>query len=155
MTAVLDIYSHARGFMAENGNPDQWGRSGYPSEELLLKDIRARRLYVIRASGRCVASFVFITGNEPTYTIIENGAWLDDAPYGTIHRLASYSEGRGAARACIDFCKSRCKELGIGLRADTHEANLPMQHILESAGFVRCGTIHVADGTPRIAYQLP
>lgn len=28
-----------------------------------------------------------------------------------------------------------------------------MQHILEKNGFARCGIIHVADGTPRIAYQ--
>ena len=28
-----------------------------------------------------------------------------------------------------------------------------MQHILEKNGFVSCGTIYVADGSPRIAYQ--
>ena len=28
-----------------------------------------------------------------------------------------------------------------------------MQHILEKQGFVRCGIIYVANGTPRIAYQ--
>ena len=28
-----------------------------------------------------------------------------------------------------------------------------MQHLLESNGFVRCGIIHIADGSPRIAYQ--
>ena len=28
-----------------------------------------------------------------------------------------------------------------------------MQHVLESNGFTRCGIIHVADGSPRIAYQ--
>ena len=28
-----------------------------------------------------------------------------------------------------------------------------MQHLLEKNGFTRCGIIHVADGTPRIAYQ--
>ena len=39
------------------------------------------------------------------------------------------------------------------LRADTHEANVTMQRCLERAGFVRCGVIHVADGTPRLAYE--
>ena len=28
-----------------------------------------------------------------------------------------------------------------------------MQHLLEKNGFVRCGIIYVANGTPRIAYQ--
>ena len=27
------------------------------------------------------------------------------------------------------------------------------QHILEETGFTRCGVIHVADGSPRFAYQ--
>ena len=39
------------------------------------------------------------------------------------------------------------------MRADTHADNKVMQHLLESEGFTRCGIIHVADGTPRIAYQ--
>ena len=39
------------------------------------------------------------------------------------------------------------------LRADTHADNKIMQHLLEKNGFTRCGIIHVADGTPRIAYQ--
>ena len=28
-----------------------------------------------------------------------------------------------------------------------------MQHLLEKNGFARCGIIHVADGSSRIAYQ--
>ena len=28
-----------------------------------------------------------------------------------------------------------------------------MQKVLEENGFTKCGIIHVADGTPRIAYQ--
>ncbi len=40
------------------------------------------------------------------------------------------------------------------LRADTHADNKAMQHILEETGFTRCGVIiHVADGSPRFAYQ--
>ena len=39
------------------------------------------------------------------------------------------------------------------LRADTHADNKVMQHLLEKNGFTRCGVIHVADGSPRFAYQ--
>ena len=39
------------------------------------------------------------------------------------------------------------------LRADTHADNKIMQHLLEKNGFTRCGIIHVADGSPRFAYQ--
>ena len=31
--------------------------------------------------------------------------------------------------------------------------NKIMQHLLEKNGFTRCGIIHVADGSPRFAYQ--
>ena len=34
---IMEIYSKARSFMAENGNPSQWG-GGYPSRELLEGD---------------------------------------------------------------------------------------------------------------------
>ena len=46
-----------------------------------------------------------------------------------------------------------CLRQGLPVRADTHADNKIMQHILEKNGFTKCGIIHVADGTPRIAYQ--
>ena len=39
------------------------------------------------------------------------------------------------------------------VRADTHADNRTMQHLLEENGFLPCGTIHVRDGTPRLAYH--
>ena len=71
------------------------------------------------------------------------------SPYGTIHRLASAGDRRGVASEVIAWCLEHCESL----RADTHADNKIMQHLLEKNGFVRCGIIHVADGTPRIAYQ--
>ena len=32
---VMDIYAHARKFMAEHGNPNQWGKRNWPPEELI------------------------------------------------------------------------------------------------------------------------
>ena len=39
------------------------------------------------------------------------------------------------------------------LRCDTHEDNAPMRSALESFGFHECGTITVANGTQRVAYD--
>lgn len=36
-----------------------------------------------------VGTFCFIVGEDPTYAVIDNGKWLNDAPYGVIHRMAS------------------------------------------------------------------
>ena len=93
--------------------------------------------------------FAFILGDDPTYARIE-GAWKSDASYGTIHRIASDGEVKGIFAAAIAFCKTRSAHL----RIDTHADNKTMRHAIEKAGFKECGIIRVADGTPRIAYEL-
>ena len=140
---ILQIYAHAREAMAASGNPTQWG-DNFPPQELLEEDIDSNRLFVYVVNGQLLGVFAFILGVDPTYQVIEDGAWLNDAlPYGTIHRLAS--AGKRPSEWCLEHCQS--------LRADTHADNQIMQHLLEANGFTRCGIIHVADGTPRIAYQ--
>ena len=148
--AMMDLYAQARVFMRENGNPNQWDDS-YPSRELLEKDIAFGNSYIVEDDEKnLAATFAFIKGEDPTYYGIENGAWLNHEPYGTIHRLAGNPSCHGIASGCIGWCKSQ-----IGnLRADTHEDNKIMQHLLEKNGFVRCGIIHLANGAPRIAYQF-
>lgn len=148
--AMMDLYAQARVFMRENGNLNQWDEN-YPSRELLEKDIAFGNSYIVEDDEKnLAATFAFIKGEDPTYYGIENGAWLNHEPYGTIHRLAGNTSYHGIASGCISWCKSQ-----IGnLRADTHEDNKIMQHLLEKNGFVRCGIIHLANGAPRIAYQF-
>ena len=146
---ILEIYAHARKAMADSGNPTQWG-DDFPPQELLEEDIDSNRLFLYVVNGQIEAVFAFILGADPTYQVIEDGAWLNDTlPYGTIHRLASAGKSKGVASAVIEWCLEHCQSL----RADTHADNQIMQHLLEKNGFTRCGIIHVADGTPRIAYQ--
>ena len=149
LAQILKIYERARQAMAESGNPNQWG-NGYPTPELLEEDIDTNRLFVYMINGHMEAVFAFVLGADPTYAVIEDGQWLNDTlPYGTIHRLASAGRSKGVASAVIEWCLEHCESL----RADTHADNKIMQHLLEKNGFTRCGIIHVADGTPRIAYQ--
>ena len=146
---ILQIYARAREAMAASGNPTQWG-DNFPPQELLEEDIDSNRLFVYVVNGQLEAVFAFILGPDPTYQVIEEGQWLNDTlPYGTIHRLASAGKQKGVASAVIEWCLEHCQSL----RADTHADNKIMQHLLEKNGFARCGIIHVADGTPRIAYQ--
>ncbi len=150
---ISERYTEARAFMAQNGNPDQWGRTGYPKAELLRQDVASGRLFAVREGNDIIGAFVLVFGPDPTYAAIKDGAWPDDKPYGTLHRLCAATKAHGVAAFVLDFCEAECKRRGADLRADTHAANKPMQHILEKAGFTRCGTIFVADGSPRIAYQ--
>lgn len=149
MGRIMQIYDHARRFMEDNGNGTQWA-GGYPSKELLRNDIAEEQLYVMESGGEVHGVFAFVIGKDESYDVIEEGQWLSDSEYGTIHRIAGDGRVRGLMQNAVSFCRSR-----IGhLRIDTHENNHVMQHLIEKTGFRRCGIIHIADGTPRIAYEL-
>lgn len=150
---ILPVYERARTFMAANGNASQWG-SSYPQKELLEDDIRKKQLYLLQDdTGNIAAVFVFYIGEDPNYKIIEDGCWPDERPYGVIHRVASSGLVRYAADDCIRWCLEQCRCSDASLRGDTHENNLPMQHVFERNGFSRCGIVYMADHTPRIAFQ--
>ena len=36
---IMEIFAHARRFMTEHGNPDQWGPDNWPPEDLIRSDI--------------------------------------------------------------------------------------------------------------------
>ena len=147
LSEILQIYAYARSFMAANGNPNQWGKTN-PPRETLEADIAEEKLYVALKKDTICGVFFFDLGEDPTYRKIYDGTWLSDAPYGTIHRVASWGSG-GVFAACVEFCLQKCSHL----RIDTHADNHIMQHVIEKAGFQRRGIIYIADGTPRIAYE--
>ncbi|MFQ9511669.1 MAG: GNAT family N-acetyltransferase [Lachnospiraceae bacterium] len=145
---IDQIYENARAFMIKSGNPSQW-KDGYPSLDLIKKDIEEGVSYVYETEEGIEAVFVFFIGEDPTYDQIENGAWINNLSYGVIHRIASFGRKKGIANKCIDWCY----EKHANIRIDTHKDNKVMQHILEGKGFQVCGTIYVRDGSKRIAYQ--
>lgn len=148
LPAILEIYRIARKFMAETGNGTQWG-DAYPPADLVQSDIENGYLHVITKNNVIHGVFAFLTGSEPNYLVIENGAWISDTPYRAIHRVASDGTCKGIVSLCMDYCKARCSHL----RIDTHENNHVMQHVLEKNGFRKCGIIHLANGSPRIGYE--
>ncbi len=147
LAAIMGVYHVAQELMIRTGNASQWGRS-YPSEELVLSDIQQGACHVITdEAGRVCAVFALFFGEEASYRIIDDGAWLNDAPYATVHRIASDGSGHGIFRTAIEFCKARVDNI----RIDTHRDNTIMQSLIEGNGLVRCGIINVANGTERIA----
>lgn len=144
---ILQIYAMARRFMAENGNPDQWG-DYHPPREMLQRDIDEGVLYVAEDGTGIHGVFAFLLGEDPTYVMINDGHWRSQRPYGTIHRIASDGSG-GVFRACQAFCLNTISHL----RIDTHRDNHIMQRALHRSGFSYRGVIYVSDGTERIAYD--
>ena len=145
---IMPIYAYARKFMVQTGNTSQW-KNNFPPEELLRGDIEKRQLYVIEEDGQIHGVFAFVLGADPTYAVIEDGAWRSDEAYGTIHRIAGDGKIHGILEQAVTFCEQKNRHL----RIDTHEDNKVMQHLILKNGFERCGIIHIADGTPRIAYE--
>lgn len=145
---IEEIYAYARKFMAETGNPNQWGKTT-PVTSLLEDDIEKGLLFVLTSDNIIHGVFYFYIGVDPTYGIIEDGNWRSDKAYGTIHRIAGDGHG-GVLAAAVAFGKAQIKHL----RIDTHHDNKIMQHAVAKQGFQRAGIIYLANGSPRIAYDL-
>lgn len=145
---ILYIYDVAKQYMRRSGNLNQWNGT-YPDSDTLVQDIQKEQLYVYKQAGMVHAVFVLQLNEEPNYAHIEDGNWLNEEPYCTIHRIASDGIVKGIFEKCLEFCK--CGHDNI--RVDTHHDNHTMQHVVEKYGFRRCGIIYLASGDPRIAYH--
>lgn len=165
---MLPIYERARQFMRETGNPNQW-KDCDPKPEVILEGIREEKMYLVMESAldlgtnsesdvvtdaKILGAFYFALEEELTYRGIYDGKWMNEEPYGVIHRVASAGSGKGFAGACFAWCEKQCLAASCrNLRIDTHEDNKVMQHVLEKNGFTYCGKIHLKDGAERLAYQ--
>ena len=148
----MEIYSRAREFMKSTGNPNQWGATNWPPEEIIREDIRKGNSYVCEEDGRVIGTFYYIYGEDvdPSYRQIEGGEWLQGGPYGVVHRIASDGSKKGIGEFCLNWAFDQCKHL----RIDTHADNVVMQKLLGKLGFTHCGTVYVReDSDPRLAFE--
>ena len=147
--AVMEMYDHSRKLMRAAGNTTQW--TGYPTLDSLHSDIRRGVSYIIEdEQSQPVGTFALIPGEEPTYNVIVRGRWIDNmSPYATLHRLACAPNQHGIASEVFAFAKERFSHL----RADTHESNTIMQHIMMQESFVYCGIVFMSDNSERLAYE--
>ena len=148
--AVIEIFSSARKFMRENGNNIQWAGE-YPGKGDVIKDIELDRGYVVEEDGTVLGYFCYFIGEDPTYNVMYDGEWLNDLPYGVVHRLAVGSQSKGVGTFAVNWCFEDCGNLKL----DTHRINRPMIGMLTKAGFTKCGIVHVNDENDpeRIAFQ--
>ena len=155
--ALLGIFDEARETIKKLGI-DQW-QNGYPHREVIEDDIARGYSRVIEADGTVVATFAVIDDGEPTYDKIYDGGWLtkDSKSYVAIHRVAILVACRGQGIACriIGYAKDFARDGGFSsIRIDTHRGNVVMRKMLEKNGFSHCGTIYLADGGERVAYEM-
>ena len=147
--AILQVLEAGRGIMLSSGNLHQWP-AGYPTEEMVRADIGPGYGKVMEQDGQVVAYFACIPSPDPTYSYIEDGAWLDDEkPYYVVHRIASFPHVHGVFAAMMRYLEG----ITDNIRIDTHKDNLIMQHNIAKHGFTYCGIIYLSNGAPRLAYQ--
>ena len=75
---LMDIFEQAKHIMRKDGNMLQW-RGNYPSREIVIADIEQGNSYVCTDdTEEIIGTFAFIRGNDPTYTHIYEGKWVED-----------------------------------------------------------------------------
>lgn len=151
---IMQILADARESIGRLGI-DQW-QYGYPTRESVKEDISLKRGYVVLDGEEVCATFALMIHGEPTYKKIYCGAWIGDGEYLAIHKIAidSSHRGTGLAGEIVEYIMNYARELGyVSVRVDTHHGNVPMRKMLEKNGFEYCGTIHLLDGQPRVAYE--
>lgn len=148
--SILGIIADAVRTMRASGNLHQW-TDGYPSRDTIAADIENGVGYLcVGPGGTSDGYFAMIPSPEPTYAVIYGGEWLDDSrPYRVIHRIAGRAGTHGIFSAIMEYAFS----VTDNVRIDTHADNHIMQHNILKHGFTFCGTILLANGDPRLAYQ--
>lgn len=151
---IMPIISQAREFLGKSGS-DQW-QGEYPAVSDIEADLNAETGYLLEVDGQVAAYSAVITGEEPNYTKITDGSWLNESrDYVTVHRIAVSDQFRGRNLTQFLFSSIFTLMQSKGyhdFRVDTHEKNQIMQHVFEREGFIYRGKV-IIDGE-RLAYQL-
>lgn len=142
---IMQIYDRAKKFMRENGNKEQWGED-YPSSELIKKDMD--KMYLCMSDGEIACVFYYAEEEDEDYKNI-NVNWLNEEPYGVVHRVASTGIVKGSAAFCLEWAYARTRNL----RMDTYRDNIPMQKLLEKCGFRYCGSFECRGTDKWMAYH--
>lgn len=150
---IMEVISLAQEYFRKQGI-DQW-QNGYPNTEVISNDVSNGSSYVLLQDEQILATAVILFDADPNYTHID-GRWITGNPYVVIHRIAVRPEykGRNMAGWIIEKAEQMCTEKGFtSIRIDTHQENRSMQQVALKSGFLYCGIIKVADGSPRLAYE--
>lgn len=137
---------------------DQW-QKGYPNAQVLTEDAVRQSIYVLEEQGEIIGMLNLQQEPEPSYDVID-GAWINDLPYTSFHRVcvSAAHKGRGYAGQLFQEAEALSRALGFAtVRIDTHPDNRAMQRALVKNGYQLCGNIILVDcseaGDPRLAYQ--
>lgn len=158
LDTIMSIVVKAQKLLSLRKIP-QWQGADGPRRAEFQKAIDAGTCYVLTHNDTVVATALLVAATDAAYEQID-GAWSakSSRPYVAIHRLCVTSEqtNQGFANEMLSQLIARAKHLGyFDVRIDTHRLNVPMQHVIQKAGFHYQGVVHLAvrDGE-RLGYQF-
>ena len=147
--AILDS---GREFQRQQGFV-QWP-DGYPTLEMIAKDVEVGKGYVLKVDSRIAAYMLLDLDGDPAYADARCH-WHNEDKYLVIHRIAISEEfrGQGIAAIIFDLVAEYAKEQGVyNLRIDTALENKRMQHVVQRSGFTYRGLV-IQGGGDRMAYD--
>ena len=106
------------------------------------------------------AVFAFISGEDPTYSRIEQGRWLQNTPYATLHQIAGNGKLHGIFSIIIEFCSEQIGHLRIDHFVDFMDQNkvphLPVEVMGERLPFdERYNEMHAKGEIRHFIHQSP
>lgn len=149
LDAMMNVYTKAQEYMKHNGNP-QWVLFSFTREDV-MKDIESGDYFVVEREGRVCGSMGLPVGIEEAYAYgLDEGKWLYDGEYATVHKLASDGTEHGIFKELLEYGKTICPHI----RLDTHRDNDTMHYLVGQLGFHYCGTfIGKKSGMTWVAYE--
>lgn len=141
-----------------NDKTFQWGLN-YPNGDNFIKDLQTGEVIVYEENDEILGVASVIFEIDENYNVIE-GAWLNDEPYASIHRIAVRTKAlkRGIGEKLFAECENIVREKNIkNIKIDTFYLNKGMTRIIEKFQFKKCGIIRLLRSNvhikERIAYQ--
>lgn len=151
---ILLIIDEAIAYL-KSQNIDQW-QNNYPNRQSIIHDINNGVSFVYELHNQVIGTMALILDKDVDYDIIEDGQWLNDEAYLTIHRIAIKNKFKnsGVALNMMDQAfHYALQHHRYNVRIDTHPDNKAMCRFLEKQQFEYCGVVYINKIAKRLAYQ--
>jgi len=156
---ILEVVKDAKELFKKNKSLQWQDSDDYPNYQTFLEDINNDSLYVNIRDNQIVGLCAIVTTGEQTYDKIYQGSWLNDEDFYVIHRLAVRKDyyGKKVAKELMLYAENLAITSNVhNMRADTTVENSPMNNLLISLGYSKCGIIYLnrnVNNNTRMAYQ--
>lgn len=135
---------------------DQWRWEVYPSEAVLMEDVKAQTLYLMEENGEILSSFTINEEQHPLYLTLH---WHFGVKPAVLHRLVvnPFRQHKGLGREAMAYAIRIAKELGHDcLRLDTYLKNTRAMALYEGIPMRKVGQVKFDHRTTLFqCYEMP